>query len=204
MVIPEEGRIITTPEESDAMKADSAKPISLEKGDRLAVLRSMLPRLLTIVLVVFVLDQVSKQVVVQSLRLHQEVEVIAGVFNLTLVYNKGVAFGMGSGLAEGTRQLILAFATLIAVLAVIYFLFVDYLYDRRAQCAIALILGGALGNVVDRVFIGSVVDFLDFYWGTYHWPAFNIADSAIFCGVILLIFSHPQSSTKDDLPSQAS
>jgi signal peptidase II len=178
---------------------DCRKRTKRREGDmsksvnRIAAIKKMLPVLSVVVFVVVVIDQLTKRLVVGSLTLHEEISIIPGIFNLTLVYNKGVAFGMGSGLSDGARQIVLSLATLVAVLAVIYFLMVDYLEDRVAHFAIALILGGALGNVIDRVFIGSVVDFLDFYYGAYHWPAFNVADSAIFIGVFILVFHRPVS-----------
>ncbi len=153
--------------------------------------------LLSVGLVVF-LDQYTKYIVVETIRQGTVVPVIDGVFNLTLTYNKGAAFGMLSGVSDGLRQLLLGGVTALAVCVVLYFLFYDYYHDRFAQMALGFILGGAAGNVLDRIRIGEVVDFLDVYYRNYHWPAFNVADSAICIGVVFLLFRSP--AKRKDLP----
>jgi signal peptidase II len=145
-------------------------------------------RMILIALSVAAFDQGTKALIVRKFNPGQTLNLIPGVFDLTLTFNKGAAFGMLSGLPDGMRQLMLGIATATALLAVLYFLFHDYYDDLLAQCGLALILGGALGNIVDRIRIGVVVDFLDFYYGSYHWPAFNVADSAICVGVAILLF----------------
>ena len=136
-------------------------------------------------------DQITKFLIVSELERGQIVEVIPKFFNLTLAFNKGAAFGFLASAPEGTRQLALAFTTILALSVVVYFLVRDFRGRGLSRHALALILGGAVGNVIDRVRLGEVIDFLDVYWGAYHWPAFNIADSAICIGVFLLLIAKP-------------
>lgn len=141
----------------------------------------------TIALTITILDQLSKFYVEQTLRLAQIIPVIPSFFNLTYVLNPGAAFGFLAGASASIRT---PFFTAISILAV---LFILYYRSRHRQLrllpsvALACILGGALGNLVDRLRLGMVVDFLDFYYGAYHWPAFNLADSAITVGVALMV-----------------
>jgi signal peptidase II len=136
--------------------------------------------------VIFVADQISKYFALQHLRAGVPVPVVDGFFSLTLVMNPGLAFGMLGGIPESLRWMVgllsLGALVLLAVLAV-RVLPGGGLWPRLA---LGLIFGGAAGNLVDRVRFGAVVDYLDFYWRAYHWPAFNVADSAISVGVTLL------------------
>ena len=134
---------------------------------------------------VIVLDQLTKYWVSQSLAPGESVPVTP-FFNLVLTYNTGAAFSFLSQ-ASGWQR---GFFILIAVLAsllIIYFIR-RYHREKRFSIGLSLILGGALGNLWDRIVLGHVVDFLDFYVQAYHWPAFNVADSAITCGAVLLIW----------------
>ena len=136
------------------------------------------------------LDQWSKAAVVQSFRLYESVEIIPGFFSLTYLTNKGAAFGFLAGVDAAWRHYF--FLTLASVALVL--LVVAWFRMRKAHLfygpALALIAGGALGNVIDRVRVGAVVDFLDFYVAGNHWPAFNIADSAISVGVGLFLLAN--------------
>lgn len=134
--------------------------------------------------ITLVLDQVTKQWVIHTFS-YREVLPVLPSFNLTLAYNSGAAFSFLAG-AGGWQR---GFFTTIAVVASVVMIYLLHKYPRqRLFClAISLILGGALGNLWDRLTIGQVVDFLDFYVNTYHWPAFNIADSAIVVGAGLLM-----------------
>jgi signal peptidase II len=140
-------------------------------------------------LFVVVLDQATKAFMLSWLQEGESVPVIAGLFHLTLHFNFGAAFGIFSELGEGTRQLVLAVAKAIALGAVLYFLVQEEFRSRRAQIALFLVMGGALGNIIDRVRLGKVVDFFDFYLvdRAYTWPTFNVADSAICIGVAMLL-----------------
>ena len=134
---------------------------------------------------VIVLDQLTKYWVNQSLAPGESVPVTP-FFNLVLTYNTGAAFSFLSR-ASGWQR---GFFILIAVLAslLIIYLIRRFHLQKRFSIGLSLILGGALGNLWDRIVLGHVVDFLDFYLQAYHWPAFNVADSAITCGVALLIW----------------
>jgi signal peptidase II len=137
---------------------------------------------------VVALDQVTKQLALSAFQPGEVQQVIDGVFNLTLSFNRGAAFGLWSGLESGWREIVLASTILLALGVVGFLLTRPYYQSKVTQIALAAILGGAIGNVIDRFIYGAVVDFLDFYLGSYHWPAFNIADSAICIGVGLLLF----------------
>jgi len=137
-----------------------------------------------IVAAVIVLDQFTKYVVLQRFSLHESVPVIPGFFNLTYVRNPGAAFGILAG-AHGAWRTVFFITVSLVALAVIITL-VRKTHDRLPLVAFALIGGGAVGNLIDRVRSGEVVDFIEWYYRSYHWPAFNIADSAISVGVALL------------------
>jgi signal peptidase II len=151
----------------------------------------------SIIAFITVLDQLSKAWIVQHFERGEVLPVIPNFFNLILTYNRGAAFGMFSNLPEGSRQLVLGVTSFAALGLVLYFLFRDYKGLLPAQVALSLVLGGAIGNLIDRVVLGEVVDFLDFYIGAYHWPAFNVADSSIFIGVFILLFLKPQPKTEE-------
>jgi signal peptidase II len=134
--------------------------------------------------VVLVADQLTKLYVDRTMQLYQSVPVVPDLFSITYLRNKGAAF---SFLSDATWRL--PFFILISLIAigVILGVFFRLRPDQRftALC-LSLIFSGALGNLIDRVRLGEVIDFLDVYWQTHHWPAFNVADSAICVGVFLL------------------
>jgi signal peptidase II len=139
-------------------------------------------------LLVIGLDQLTKLYILRTFSPGEVLAIIPNLFNLTLTFNPGAAFGLWGQVDDGWRQLILGVTTCIALGVVLYFLKQPAYRNKLAQTALASILGGAVGNIIDRTRLnGTVVDFLDFYWGTNHWPAFNVADSAICVGVFLLI-----------------
>ncbi|UJP05582.1 MAG: signal peptidase II [Nitrosomonas sp.] len=140
---------------------------------------------LSIALIVLILDLASK-FWVESVLQFGEIIPVTGFFNLVLVYNPGAAFSFLSQESGWQRWFLSGIAT-IAV-TVITFMLHKYRHERLFCWSLSLVLGGALGNLYDRITLGHVVDFLDFYIGDYHWPAFNIADSAIFIGAALLIY----------------
>ena len=114
-----------------------------------------------------------------------DVHPITGFFNLVLTYNKGAAFSFLAG-ASGWQKHFLTAIGIVASLFILYLL-ARHGTQKLFSLALALILGGAVGNVIDRIAHGHVIDFLDFHWRGWHWPAFNVADSAIVCGAALLI-----------------
>jgi signal peptidase II len=129
-------------------------------------------------------DQATKALVLARFAIGERLE-LAPFFNLVLVYNKGAAFSFLSDASGWQKPLLVAFAVVAA--AIVSILIVRRPAERLLCTGLALILGGALGNVVDRLRFGQVVDFLDLHAAGYHWPAFNVADSAITVGAALLI-----------------
>jgi signal peptidase II len=141
-------------------------------------------RWLALAAVLVVLDQISKFAITRWLTYGSGIE-ITPFFNLVLVHNKGAAFSFLSSASGWQREFFIAIAA-IAIAWVVYLL---RKYPRQTLfCfALALILGGAIGNLIDRIWIGAVIDFLDFHAAGHHFPAFNVADSAITCGAGVLI-----------------
>jgi len=137
--------------------------------------------------VILVLDQVTKIWIESNLALGETRTVIPGLFNLVFVLNKGAAFGFLADLEGNLRTYFFLGATGLAVVLVIHLLRTVQREDYYLFTALGLILGGALGNMIDRIRLGMVIDFLDFHLGSHHWPAFNVADIAISVGAVLLI-----------------
>lgn len=135
--------------------------------------------------VVVVLDQLTKAVAVAGLVQGQPLRIIPS-FNLTLIYNTGAAFSFLSTADGWQRWLFAGIAIVVSVIIIGWLRTLDTTAYWQAA-ALALILGGALGNLWDRLALGHVVDFIDIYYGRAHWPAFNIADAAITLGVLMLI-----------------
>ena len=136
---------------------------------------------------IIVLDQLSKIIVDRTMALHQSIPIIEGFFNLTYVRNTGAAFGIFAGSAEMFRR---PFLIVVSLLAIGFVLAMLKRLAEKAKwliTALAFILGGAIGNLIDRVIYGEVIDFLDCFWGDYHWPAFNFADSFITVGVTITL-----------------
>ena len=134
---------------------------------------------------VVVVDQLTKALVARTFSLHESVE-ITPFFNLLLVHNRGAAFSLLSDADGWQRGLFIAIA--IAASVWIAWLLRRHAADTLFCLALSLVLGGALGNLIDRLHIGAVLDFLDFHAFGYHWPAFNVADVAISCGAVLLVW----------------
>lgn len=137
--------------------------------------------------IIILLDQLTKIWVLNNFTYGEIQEIIPGLFNLTLVMNPGAAFGIFASLPDTTRRIVLGAVTFIAVILVITLLRKDAKDDIYAETSLYMILGGAFGNLIDRFRFDAVVDFLDFYINNYHWPAFNVADSAISLGVTMLL-----------------
>ena len=136
--------------------------------------------------IVLILDQAAKWLALRRLPPGAPMSVIDGFFSLTLVMNPGLAFGMLGTVPRGWRWVVALLS--IAALGVLAAVATRLLPEggRVAAVAVGMIFGGAAGNLIDRARFGAVVDFLDFYWRGWHWPAFNVADSAISVGVALL------------------
>ncbi len=147
-------------------------------------------------LLALVLDQASKLIIDSSMQLYQSIPVIP-FFNLTYVHNTGAAFSFLSEAGGWQRWF---FAGLALVISVVIAVWLSRLqkYETLLAAALSLILGGAVGNLIDRLAYGYVIDFLDVYYGTRHWPAFNIADSAITLGVMLMLVESFVGKSKDE------
>lgn len=137
---------------------------------------------------VIIFDQVTKILILKTLPLYHTITIVPGFFNITHIHNPGGAFGFMAHQDSSFRHLLFVLLSLFAICFIIYF----YKNTIRTQPLLAsgfsLIFGGAIGNLIDRIRFGKVVDFLDFYIRNYHWPAFNVADSAITVGVTVFIF----------------
>jgi len=137
---------------------------------------------------VLCLDQVTKALVGATLRLHESRPVIPGLLSLTLVHNTGAAFGILAGERSPLRTGFFLVVSVVAMAVVVWLLWRLRSEQKVEAVALSLIFGGAVGNVIDRVRFGKVIDFIDVFYGSYHWPAFNVADAAISVGVFLLFW----------------
>jgi signal peptidase II len=135
---------------------------------------------------ILLLDQWTKSIVVQKLPLYQRVEVIQGFFHLTHVRNTGGAFGIFGGEKGGLGSILFVVVSLVAIGAIVFLFLKIKENEKTLAFSFSLILSGAAGNLIDRLRYGEVVDFLDFHLAGYHWPAFNVADSAICIGIGLM------------------
>ena len=146
--------------------------------------QSTLTPWLGIALIIILLDQLTK-IAITKIFAYGEVSMVTSFFNLVLVFNRGAAFSFLAA-ADGWQRWVFTLLGIGAALLIVYLL--KRHSNQRMFCgALALIMGGALGNVVDRLIHGHVIDFLDFHIGAWHWPAFNVADSAITIGAVLLV-----------------
>jgi signal peptidase II len=145
-------------------------------------------RLILIAGTIIIADQVTKAIVLAKMALYQSISVIPGFFSLTHIHNPGGAFGLLAQQNASVRIWIFIVASLVAV----GLIFLFYRQIPRSHpllsAGLALIFGGAIGNLIDRFRLGKVVDFLDFYIGNMHYPAFNVADSAITVGVVIFLY----------------
>ena len=135
---------------------------------------------------VVALDQISKIVLAYNIPKYASVPVIKGFFNLVHVRNRGMAFGLMNRPGHVFKLYFLIAATLGAIVLLLFWFRKMKDEDHNITIGISLILGGAVGNLIDRIRLGEVIDFLDFYVGSYHWPAFNVADAAITIGIFWL------------------
>ena len=136
---------------------------------------------------IVVLDQITKAMVRPALALHESVVVIPGLLDLTRVHNTGAAFGMLNAVDFPFKTVVLSLVALVALGGVAWYAATVPITDRLARVGVAGVLGGAVGNLIDRATAGYVLDFVDAYWGTWHFWAFTVADAAITVGVIFMI-----------------
>jgi signal peptidase II len=144
-------------------------------------------RLITITSLTVLLDQATKVLIIRNMSVGQSIPILDGFFNLTYVRNPGAAFGFFSAFSEGFRVPFFLSVSILAIGVVLYFYFKGARDNVLLQLGLSLVLGGAVGNLIDRVRFREVVDFIDVYYKRFHWPAFNIADSAITIGVCVLL-----------------
>ena len=140
---------------------------------------------------VVVLDQVTKYLAETLLVMHQPVSVLPS-FNFMLTYNTGAAFSFLAGAGGWQRWLFLGLGSLVSIGLIVWLRRLEP-GDKWLAAALALILGGAVGNLIDRAWLGQVIDFIQLYYDRWYWPAFNVADSAITVGAVLLIVESLQS-----------
>jgi signal peptidase II len=140
-----------------------------------------------IAVIVLLLDRLAKRAIASNIALHDSVVVIPGFLRLTHVQNTGAAFGLFAESSAQWKVGALVSFSILALVVVSALLWKNSHSLSTTTIGLSLILGGAMGNLWDRMVSGHVVDFLDFYVGSYHWPAFNVADSAIVVGAILLV-----------------
>lgn len=148
---------------------------------------------------IIVLDQVTKAAISTRFSLHESYTVIGGLFNLVYVMNPGAAFGFLAGASATFRYVFFSIVTFLALGLIIYYLLKNKSGSLMTVASLTLIFAGAVGNLIDRIRFGAVVDFLDFYIANSHWPAFNVADSAITVGAVLIIWEMIISSKRKNL-----
>lgn len=141
-----------------------------------------------LILVLLIVDQITKAIVFQKIAFLSSQSIIPGFFNLTHIHNRGAIFGFFSQSDSQLLHIVLMLATLVALALVVYYFFMTPPAEKLAKISLSLILAGALGNLIDRVFRGYVIDFLDLYVKKWHWPSFNVADSCVTIGAFLLVF----------------
>ncbi len=149
--------------------------------------RTKVLRLLMVVLPIVILDQTTKALVVRMLHPFEVVPVIPGFFNITLAYNQGGAFSLAAESATWVRALLFFGLSVAAACLVLYLYVKTPARERWFSFALLLVLAGAFGNLTDRFRLGAVVDFIQLYAGTWYWPSFNVADSAVSTGVGILV-----------------
>ena len=153
---------------------------------------------LTLSALVVLVDALTKWLIAANVELHESISVIPNLFQIVHVRNSGAAFGIGANASSTLIPLLLNLGAIAVFCVVVVYTLRSATTDRLLQVGLHLILGGAIGNLVDRFRFGYVVDFLDFYVRDHHWPAFNIADSAICIGIGLLFLDmrrKPQPAT---------
>jgi signal peptidase II len=145
--------------------------------------------LLATVTAVVLLDFITKAYIDSNMSLHESVVVIGGFLNIMYVRNPGAAFSFLASASPGFRSVFFLTVTVTAIVLVLYYIAKSKTEEPLMIFALSLIMSGALGNFIDRVRLGEVIDFIDVHLGAYHWPAFNVADSAITVGAFIMLFA---------------
>lgn len=154
-----------------------------------------------IILALLSIDQLTKALVARSIPFQSSQSVIPGFLDLTHIRNRGAIFGFFSHSESRILFIFLTLVSLVALGLVLYYFFKTPSSQRFMKISLSVILAGALGNLIDRVFRGYVIDFLDFYIKSWHWPSFNVADACITTGAFLLIFILVFKRSKQCIPS---
>lgn len=154
-----------------------------------------------IILALLGIDQLTKALIARSIPFQSSKGVIPGFFNITHIRNRGAIFGFFSHSESRILFIFLTLVSLVALGLVIYYFFKTPSSQRFMKISLSVILAGALGNLIDRVFRGYVIDFLDFHIKNWHWPSFNVADACITIGAFLLIFNLVFKRGKKCIPS---
>jgi len=181
---------MTADESTPGPAADSAEPVPAAlaaAAPEPAPARYARPAEIVAIVSVLGLDQLTKQVVRQTLPLHDTINVIPGLLDLTHVQNTGAAFGLLNAAEFPYKPAVMIGIAAIALVAIAAYGAQLGFHERMARIGLSLILGGAFGNLIDRALVGHVVDFVDVYWGTSHFWAFNVADAAITIGAVLVL-----------------
>lgn len=144
--------------------------------------------LLAVAMLAVILDQVGKYLIIAHVDMYETITVIPGFFNIVHVRNPGAAFGLFANQAPMIRNIVLISASVVAMVVILYLFHQTPATYPLLSAGFAMILGGAAGNLIDRIRWGRVVDFLDLHLGSFHWPAFNIADSSISVGIVIFAY----------------
>lgn len=147
-------------------------------------------KLLLVMVAIVLIDQLTKGAVQSNMYPGQHIPVLDGFFNISFVKNTGAAFGFGRDRAEWFRVIFFLIIPTLACGWILYLIIISLKHSMVLSVAYSLILAGAIGNLIDRFSMGFVVDFLDFYYGSYHFPSFNVADSSITIGAAILILDY--------------
>jgi len=153
--------------------------------------------IILVFLLSLVLDQLTKYIIQTNMALHQSITILENFFHITYILNKGAAFGIFSDRSESFRTPFFIAISILAILALLYFSLAFAKNNKLNQISIALILSGAVGNLIDRLILGVVRDFIDVHWYNLHWPAFNLADTSICIGTGLLILNLYRQDIKE-------
>ena len=138
---------------------------------------------------IILLDQISKWLVKSNLALYQKIDIIPGFFQIRHINNRGAVWGLFSNIPHTIVPKIITAMSALALLFILYYFLKEDRSCRMELISFSLIMGGALGNIIDRLIQGFVVDFLEFYIGKHYWPTFNVADSCISVGVVILVLA---------------